>query len=283
MRLEHAARGSHSSRPPDYVFPAIDVRINPNYRPNQMGGQNQLKLPIPSTWGGRREGAGRKPRPGRRCVPRRRRPDHNRRHPVHVTLRACGAIRCLRAPHVFPAVRSSLAAASSETFRVIEFSVQQDHVHLIVEADDRLELTRGMRGLAIRIALGVNRVLGRKGRLWGDRYHSRALKTPREVRRCMVYVLQNFRKHVRNANDLDPCSSAPWFAGWSSGSTAPARQATATPPVRAARTWLAGIGWKVHGLISPDECPGHPDKGVQGSCGWHRAAERKRSPPRLET
>jgi hypothetical protein len=48
-----------------------------------------------------------------------------------------------------------------------------------------------VRGLAIRVARAVNRALGRRGRVFADRYHARALTTPRAVRHALVYVLMN--------------------------------------------------------------------------------------------
>src|SRR5262249_53338714 len=88
----------------------------------------------------------------------------------------------LRGERIFPALCRGLGHASRRGLRLLEFSVQGDHVHLIVEAADRRALSRGLQGLAIRLAKAVNRVLGRRGRVWGDRFHARALKTPREVR-----------------------------------------------------------------------------------------------------
>src|SRR4030095_7641426 len=108
----------------------------------------------------------------------------------------------------------ALAAASTERFRVLQFSVQADHLHLLVEADEPTGFERGVRGLAIRVAKAVNCALGRRGHVWGDRYHARLLRTPREVRNALVYVLNNFRKHIRGARGLDPRSSARWFDGW---------------------------------------------------------------------
>jgi hypothetical protein len=108
---------------------------------------------------------------------------------------------------------SALGAASRTWFRLLHFSVQSNHVHLLVEARDKAHLTKGMRGLAIRTALAVNRALDRRGRVWCDRYHARALKTPREVRHGLVYVLANWKKHTP-ARGFDPCSSPWWFDGW---------------------------------------------------------------------
>jgi hypothetical protein len=149
-------------------------------------------------------------------------------------------------------MRTALAASSRADFRVVEFSVQADHVHLIAEADDARALSSGMRGLAIRLARAVNRALGRRGPVWDSRYHARALTTPRAVRHALVYVLMNFRKHQQVGTGLDPCSSAAWFAGWRGLSTTASHAAR---PVARARTWLAGVGWRRHGLIDPGEQP----------------------------
>ena len=210
----------------------------------------QLELPV-RTWGGRREGAGRKPAPGRRAVPHRRRVAHDCHCPVHVTLRASSAVPSLRHGRLFIAARSALVKASSDRFRVLHFSVQADHLHLLVEADEPTGFERGVRGLAIRVAKAVNRALGRHGRAWGGRYHSRLLRTPREVQNALVYVLNNFRKHIRGARGLDPCSSARWFDGWRHR---PGHR-TDPAPVANPRTWLARVGWRRRGLIDAAECP----------------------------
>jgi hypothetical protein len=129
--------------------------------------------------------------------------------------------------------------------------VQRDHLHLIVEAEDGRALSRGIQGLAIRLAKALNRVLCRRGRVWGDRYHVRALSTPREVRKALVYVLQNWRKHMPGIRGLDPCSSAVWFSGWRRAIPTEA----ARSPVVAPRSWLAAVGWRRLGLIGDDEAP----------------------------
>jgi len=152
---------------------------------------------------------------------------------------------------VFPEVRRAIGAASRGGFRVVQFSVQSDHVHLIFEAVDRETMTRGAWGLAVRVARAVNRALRRRGAVWGDRYHVRALRTPREVRTALVYVLQNFRKYLRSVVGIDPCSSAPWFEGFRCRE----KSAQGSSPVVVARTWLLRIGWRRCGLIGLEEAP----------------------------
>jgi len=204
------------------------------------------------TWGGRRKGAGRKRVAPRPMVSHRARPRHREAHPVHVTLRACDGLPPFRERALFARMRECIRAASHDGFRVVQFSVQRDHVHLIVEARDPEGLSRGVQGLAIRLARGINRTLSVRGRVWGDRFHARELRTPREVRNALVYVLMNAKKHLRNAPDVDPFSSAPWFDGFAH---LVALEMTASTPVVRAETWLARKGWRRRGRIAEREAP----------------------------
>jgi len=212
--------------------------------------RRQLALPVPATWGGRRTGAGRPPASGRPRMGHDRRADHNARHPVLVTLRAATGMPSLRALALFATVRDSIARTGDLEFRGLHFSVQQDHVHAIVEAGSRDALAKGVQGLAIRIALAIKNVV-RVPKVWGDRYHARALTTPREVRYAIAYVLLNFRKHLRAPAGVDPRSSGPWFDGWAH----PTRPAAGFSPTSAPRTWLAKTGWRRAGLIDSRETP----------------------------
>lgn len=206
----------------------------------------QLEFVI-RTHGGRRAGAGRKRRGARPNVPHRTRPTLDARHPVHLTLRAGALPASLRDPRAFPALRSALAF-STGALRILHFSVQHDHLHLLVETDVPMRFARAVQGLEVRIARAVNRALGRRGAVFADRYHARALRTPREVRHALVYVLQNWRKHGHRERGIDPCSSAKRFDGWKGF-------ATVERAVDAARTWLARCGWRRLGLIDPGERP----------------------------
>jgi REP element-mobilizing transposase RayT len=166
----------------------------------------------------------------------------------------------MREESLFLAVRGALARTSRSWFRVVQFSVQADHVHLIVEARDKPSLSRGMTGLSVRLARAFNAVLGRRGALWGERYHSRPLKTPREVRNGLVYVLMNRRKHTNSPGrasvpGFDVCSSAWWFDGWDSPPSSGPPLLSAESPVTPPETWLARTGWRRHGLIRVDESP----------------------------
>ena len=217
---------------------------------------SQLELRL-ATWGGRRKGSGRKRSSVRAMVPHRARPNHSKHHPVHVTMRVAHSVPNMRRQVVFARLSRALAKASRPPFRVLHFSVQSNHLHLIVEAIDKLCLSRGIAGLSIRLARGINRAADRRGQVWGDRYHARALRTPRETRHALVYVLMNFKKHGHGAG-TDSMSSACWFDGWKVMPrlrAPPSWAAHDDAPVRRPHTWLAREGWRRHGLIREDELP----------------------------
>jgi len=221
-----------------------------------MGGE-QLELSFLRGRGGARPGAGRKRRAAHeRRTPHRARAAHRAAHPVHVTLRA--ASRSLRSGFVSKTVLRALRDSSSAEFAVVHYSVQVNHIHLVVEAASTAALSSGMRGLMVRVARRVNRVLLRRGRFWADRWHGRALTGPRQVRNVLVYVLQNRLKHARGAASahvpLDPLSSAEWFHGFAT--PLPARLRSIGPPyVMPAKTWLLTVGWLRHGRIGVGEAP----------------------------
>jgi REP element-mobilizing transposase RayT len=172
-------------------------------------------------------------------------------------------VRGLRNQAVFLRVRDAIARSSKGAFRVLHFSVQDNHLHLLVEAKDKRELTRGMRGLAVRAAQRINGALARRGQVFSERYHARELTRPRAVRNALVYILHNHRKHGVSLAWLDACSSARDFDGWRRdllldvARSAP-RAGPEAPVVVPAKTWLASVGWRRAGLLGLDESPAKP-------------------------
>jgi REP element-mobilizing transposase RayT len=125
-------------------------------------------------------------------MPHTRRPPVSRHRPHHVTVKTVRGTWNLRSQRCFAPIRKALAAlADREAFRLVEFSVEHDHIHMIVEADHRRALSEALRTLLIRVARGLNRVMGVRGRRFGDRYHEHILKTPNETRNALRYVLRN--------------------------------------------------------------------------------------------
>jgi REP element-mobilizing transposase RayT len=237
-----------------------------------MLARDQLRFDLPKppvTHGGRRKNAGRKPTRRGTWVGHKARPWHDPNHPVHVTLRVRRGIPSLRGYELARSITEGLrrAAQSSHarpaerrrSFRVVHYSIQPNHLHLIVEATSKTALARGMQGLASGLARRVNRKLRRRGSLFGDRYHAHALAQPTDVRNAIAYVMKNYEKHPDPIPDrgtepqhgIDPLSSARWFAGWAQ----PPPSSSLSPPVAEPRTWLLSTGWKRAGLVARHERP----------------------------
>ncbi len=183
------------------------------------------------------------------------------RFPVHVTMKLQRGLPRLRSRPEYAALRAAFQAGCDRAgFRLTHYAVLNDHLHFLVEAADRTTLSRGLQGLAIRIAKALNRLWRRAGTVFADRYHDRILKTPREVRNALRYVLGNGKKHaaagreVKITQAIDTYTSAPWFDGFREAVTV--RGIEAMPrPVTAARTWMLTIGWRRLGLLSVHDLP----------------------------
>src|SRR4051812_16845088 len=160
------------------------------------------------SWGGRRRGAGRKPAGARAGVRHQPRAVLAARFPVHVTWRMQPTVWNLRTRRCFTALaRAFYGGANRFGFKLVHYSVQGNHLHLLVEARDQRALSRGMNGLGVRVARGLNRVMQRHGGVLADRYHAHILRSPTEARRARAYLLQNARKHYGHATP-DPYTSS---------------------------------------------------------------------------
>jgi REP element-mobilizing transposase RayT len=223
--------------------------------------------PAKTTWGGTRAGAGRprKAEAKRTFVAHRERAVHKKRHPIHVTVRARRGLPSFRSQRIHDMIRRILERQLRnpryrDHFQIVHYSVQSNHLHFIVEAEDTRAMRSGVSGLVIAFAKRLNKEILRRltGKVWGDRYHSRELTSPSAVRRAFVYVLQNVRKHGFELAGafIDPLSSAKGFVGWDVPVPAPPNESD-TFSARRPRTWLLGEGWSTRGggLLSPRERP----------------------------
>ena len=224
--------------------------------------------------GGKRRGAGRPPAGPRSSEHHKVRPAHDHRHPVHVTIRVVADVTSLRQRDMYMQLReATIVTARREDFRIVHLSIQRNHLHLIVEADHKDALSRGLQGFSISAAKRVNAAITertgvrRTGKVIADRFHARALTSPRAVRHALSYVLNNWRKHREGREGIprtwkaDPFSSGPVFFGWRELEYSPVlwplRETYHPLIVLRPRTWLLAKGWQEHHpLISVREVPG---------------------------
>lgn len=228
----------------------------------------------PTRSGKPRRRSGRKRTTRKGYVPHRTRPRHVWWKPLHITMRAVAGLPSFRQQVLYAALLRAFRTTRREDFRIVEYSVQSNHLHLLVEAEDKEALARGMASFAVRANRLLNGAIGRgRGRVWGERYHRHDLRKPIEVRNALVYCMSNFRKHVHRmeraeaagphglddaghllpseAIAIDPCSSGPWFEGWLNHYPPP----EIPRPTPRPRTFLLRDGWQRHGFLHPFERP----------------------------
>ena len=196
----------------------------------------QLALKLPQR-GGKREGAGRKREAPRPRVSHKVRERFDKPTPVHVTLRVAAGVWNLRTKRCFGAIEQCFADARERFgMRIIEFSVLGNHLHVLVEAESSVALSRGMQGLNVRIAKALNGVMQRRGSVFDDHYHSRLLPTPTQLVKAIGYILGNHEHHYGRSRGVDPYSSL----------ACDSQRVLATPT-----TWLLRVGWRRARLTSP--------------------------------
>jgi REP element-mobilizing transposase RayT len=224
--------------------------------------------------GGKRRGAGRPPKGKRAGSPHKERPFLHKRYPVHVVLRAVSAVGNLRRRCVYQAVReATLTTARRENFRIVHLSIQRNHIHLLVEADDKCALASGMQGFQISAAKHLNAAISkrtpgprRRGVVFPDRYHAEIITSPTQARHALNYVMNNWRKHKEDRAPklsswkIDWFSTAAMFPGWAEyGQKAFFLRGPETYDpliVYQPTTWLLKEGWRRGGPpISCHEVP----------------------------
>lgn len=212
-------------------------------KPKQLG----LKLAEKCAWGGAREGAGRKRKSKLRRVDHRARPQLEQNQALHVTWRVLPHVWNLRTHRAFePMLRGFVAATSRFGVRITRFSVQGNHIHMIVEADAAAELSRAMQGLGIRLARALNKLIGRKGQVFEDRYHARVLRSPREAYNAIRYVMRNHEVHAkRDGRTVSPRPDS-YAVGPDDLATPRSlwrRLGIERPPITSPIGWLLRQGW----------------------------------------
>jgi hypothetical protein len=199
----------------------------------------------------------------RHDVPHRKRPELSARHPVHVTLRVRKLFPDLRTRDWYKRVHKVLGRyLGREEFRVVHASIQNTHLHFLVEAADRTALSRGMQSLTINLARSLNGT--GCGQVFPRRYHATQITTPRQARNALSYVLNNWRRHRQDMDcqgqihrsPVDPFSTGFSFTGWTLSHSHAYPDGYSPLPSSPPQTDLLLFEWRCHGRLDPFQCPG---------------------------
>ncbi|MBT8495803.1 MAG: hypothetical protein KJO07_22360 [Deltaproteobacteria bacterium] len=168
---------------------AASVQFMPRVRSRREGGM--LVIEVENTHGGARRGAGRRPRGRRAGVAHRRRRDVRAGLPIHVSTEMVAAVGKVSRRRRYQVIRRALNHGSQRPgFRVCHFSIARSSAHFVIEADDPGHLHRGMTGLLVRLARGLNRVGARRGQVFPDRYRHRVMSSPAQVHRTLSQLVK---------------------------------------------------------------------------------------------
>jgi REP-associated tyrosine transposase len=232
-----------------------------NGQPTRLGRDGRVR---------RRRKPGRKPSRRRPSEPHKTRPELKARCPVHVALRVVPAVGSLRRRDAYRAIREAtitvalreLNAKETGAFRIVHASIQRTHVHLLVEADHKMALSRGMQSFQISAAKHLNRACSkdlderRRGTVFPDRFHQEIIETPTQARHALSYVLNNWRKHREDRGrswNVDPFSTGVLFSGWKQRADSVLlwhwRDSYQPLVVYLPKTWLLRIGWQRGGAL----------------------------------
>ena len=193
------------------------------------------------------------------------RPRVTRHQPVHVSLPIEKVVGRMRTRAGYRAVRRGIAVCMGRVdMRIVQASIQANHVHLLVEADDERALSRGLRAFMTACARSINAQRARTGRVFAGRYCMTLVTSPRQARNTLAYVINNWRRHrddrgatATRIAAIDPYSSGARFDGWADAPERSEMPAGYEPlPVKGACSWLLTIGWRRYPQIRVREVPG---------------------------
>jgi putative transposase len=226
-------------------------------KPRRRRLPKQLGL-VARSRGGWRSRAGRPRGRSGEYIPHVKRARVTKNTPVHVTLKCVEGLPSLRQVKYRRVILRVFAEEGARKgFRLVHYAIRRDHMHLVCEADATLALSRGIQRVASRVARLLNKELKRKGRFFADRFHGRAIRSPKDMRNVLSYVYLNLHKDKakRRIRILSPdsCSSHAWFDGWQHASPGGPPEPGTRAPVAQAQSWLLRKGWRRHGLIRLDE------------------------------
>ena len=182
---------------------------------------------------------------------------------MHVVLRTVVRVAWRTRDYYRFVQRALRGTLGRRGFRIVHVSIQNNHLHLIVEANDRKALTRGMSSFTIRLARIVHASVGGVGKVFAYRYHATQIKTARHARHALAYVLNNWRRHKQDWEHgrevratLDEFSSAISFDGWARRHRFRVPKDYDPLAVSEPRTSLLKVDWRSYGLIQTWEKPG---------------------------
>ncbi len=126
---------------------------------------------------------------------------------LHLTIKVKKKKAEIKNKSVLKILKRAILNARKQGLRVIHFSLEYDHVHLLIEADNNLILGKGMQAFGVTLSKAINRLKKLKGGVYKHRYHFRQISSTRELKIVMNYIFTNGLKHGTAKSILNPFNS----------------------------------------------------------------------------
>lgn len=205
----------------------------------------QIEFKKVNGWGGKRRNAGRKNKTS--TVNHMKREKVDPKYPMHITMKMKKGIVSLRGPKMCAVLKRSLGKAKKRGLNVIHYALEDNHLHVFAESESNCSLRSGLTSFGSSFGKAARRLTGGRGAVFAGRYHMRVLKTPRQTKNALAYVLLNHSKHQGAKPYVDNKSSAVFFGDWRAllGDRYRIDESPPRPDyLTDAQSWLGRVGWR---------------------------------------
>lgn len=126
---------------------------------------------------------------------------------LHLTIKVRENKADIKNKRILKLLHHAIKRARLQRLKVLHYTLEYNHVHLLVEATNNQILHKGMQAFGITFSKWINRLKLRKGTVYKHRYHFHALRSTRERKNALNYIFTNGVKHGRTRSRIDPYNS----------------------------------------------------------------------------
>lgn len=130
---------------------------------------------------------------------------------LHLTIKVRENKADIKNKQVLKILHYAIRRSRIKGLRIIHYTLEYNHIHLLVEAADKQTVHQGMQSFGITFAKKINAIKRLKGTVYKHRYHLRKINSPRELKNVLYYIFNNGIHHKRTSTVLDPYNTLPAF------------------------------------------------------------------------
>jgi REP element-mobilizing transposase RayT len=128
---------------------------------------------------------------------------------LHLTIKVRENKADIKNKQILKALHHSIKRARMKRLKIVHYTLEYNHIHLLVEAEIKQLVHQGMQAFGISLAKKINTIKRLKGTVYKHRYHLRKINSPRDLKNVLHYIFNNGIHHKRTSNVLDSYNSLP--------------------------------------------------------------------------